>query len=285
MKITNRLGIDDALVAAMESPDWYGTPDADITVTALVRPPQIAYLEQIHQDKLTEDASEGLWRLLGQAVHEVLAKAHVDDGFQEERLYADIAGWRVTGRPDLYRDRHITDFKVTSVWSFVFADKPDWEAQLNYYAVLYRRHGFAVDRLSTVGICRDWQRNRAEPSDDYPRSPFGQLFFPVWPADEAEQRIERVVREHQAARAGCFRPCTDAERWAKPDRYATMRQGQKRAVKLHADLDSATRLAEEMIAKGIGATVEHRPGDPAVRCRDYCSVLQWCQQAKEERWQ
>src|SRR3990172_3462447 len=82
-------------------------------------------------------------------------------------------------------------------------------------------------------------------------------------------------------RAGRYRPCTDEERWAKPDEWAVRKRGVTRALPhgAHlADLRSAEAFAESQRHK-FAVEIDHRPGGNP-RCEAYCRGARWCEQAK-----
>lgn len=281
--LTNHHGIDPAIVRAIENdPYEHG---GDVSVSGLLLPPQMAALRHQHRDELTEDASERLWALLGQAMHVVLERGAHDNELSEERLNAEVAGWTVAGKPDLWREAgggELVDYKVTSVYSFLLGDKPEWEMQLNLYAALYRRHGFPVTKLTIAAILRDWVKTRTLTDGDYPRIPFQSVAVRVWPAEEAERVLEERVALHQAARVGEYGPCTDAERWYRGDRWAVMKRGRKSAVRV-LDTEAAAQAvleSQQRTAKpGDSFYMEQRPG-ANTRCESYCIVAQWCGQAR-----
>jgi hypothetical protein len=273
-KYTNRHNVHPAIADAVIYDPW--SRRGDITVSELTKPPLMAFLEQSHDHEIEVDVSDRLFALLGQTTHEVLQRSRVENVLQEEPLAIELEGWTITGRPDILAGTTLTDFKVTSVWSFVFGDKPDWELQLNCYAVLYRHAGFDVDELEVAGILRDWQKRRAQESDDYPPSPFARLKVPLWPHEIALERMAGRVRQHQQARSGNPRYCSAEERWAKPDQWALMKVGQKRAMRLFDDLDAAVAFGGEKGGQAAGLSIEHRPGDQWVRCEGFCDVRSFC---------
>ena len=69
-----------------------------LSVTRLIGPPQIRILERLHQDELTEDASDRIWALVGQIGHGILERAETS-AITERRLFADLEGWRIPGSP------------------------------------------------------------------------------------------------------------------------------------------------------------------------------------------
>ena len=270
--LTNIHGIDEAIAEAIRH-DTYRLR-GDISVTGLIRPPQMAYLEQAHVDEITEDVSDGIWRLLGSAVHVVLERAKLSNVLQEEPLRMGVEGWTVSGTPDLWREPgNLVDYKVTSVWAFLLGDKPEWEAQLNAYAALYRANGFSVGGLTIAAILRDWQKSRTH-EDDYPPIPFMEVHPLLWAPEQAEEWLCQRVRIHQLAMAGDYPPCTPEERWARPDTWAVVKKGNVRATRV---FDRVIEATEELAARGDAFDIDHRLGKD-VRCDDYCTVSAWCEQ-------
>ena len=280
MKFTNRYNLPDALFSALSS-DWY-SQDGRISVTGLISPPRIAQLKKRHQDEIEEDVSERVWTLLGSAVHDVLERAETD-GIQETRLSTDVMGWAVTGQADLWEEADggtLSDYKVTSVWSVIKGVKPEWEAQLNCYAHLYRTClGKPVSKLQIVAILKDHSRGKAKQGGDYPPIPIAVIPIKMWPDDEVRAYISARVLLHQQAEEKSdtdLPPCTDEERWAKPTTWAVMKTGRKSAVRVLDTQAEAEAMAAE---KGAGHYVECRPGS-YTRCEGYCPVSQWCNQYK-----
>ena len=159
MRYTNGHGGDPAVANAITTNAFYDKHAADISISQLVKRPRAAALELLHDDEIVVDVSEELWMLLGSAVHAVIAAD--DKGasqLKEERLFMEVEGWKISGKPDvLSLDGVLTDYKVTSVWSFTFIDKPEWETQLNFYAELLRSTGYAVVDLRMLASLRAWQ--------------------------------------------------------------------------------------------------------------------------------
>src|SRR5688572_7249540 len=141
LTLTNELGLPQPLVSAVANDD-YSRGDADASVTELPSPPQLVALLRKHGESLTEDVSERIWSLFGQAVHEILRRADVD-ALTEMRLTIPVDGWRVSGAFDrlaLFPDGLLSDWKVSSAYSVILRDsdgtvgiKPEWEKQLNLY--------------------------------------------------------------------------------------------------------------------------------------------------------
>jgi hypothetical protein len=287
MRLTNINNLPDSIVRAVAN-DGYDSGGADITVTQLVAPPQQVELVRQHWDEIEEDVSDRIWLLMGRIAHGILERADHADALTEERLATEVDGWRVTGQFDRMIYWHhnstyeIQDYKITSAWSAKGGEvKPEWIAQLNLYACLLRRHGFAVDKLTIVAILRDWRRNEAAKSADYPPRQVAVLAVPLWSPEEAERYLAERVRLHRRARHGKPEPCSDDERWKRNEAWAVMREGRKTALRVLSDERAAWDWLGAYVLDNPQhrktTSIQFRPG-VAVRCADYCSASPWCRQ-------
>jgi len=279
IRVTNRAGLPDAIVRAIAN-DSYSRGESDITVTQLLNPPRLVALARTHAAEITEDAADLIWRLMGQVIHTILERA--DHAALAERLYVDVDGplgtWRVGGHTDsVVVDEQadawaISDYKLTSVWAVIYG-RAEWEEQLNLYAHLFRANGFQVSSLEIVAILRDWSKLEAARSPDYPARQVVRIPVSLWPHEQAQEYLAERVRVHQLARE-VLPECSPAERWAKPDRWALMKEGRKSAVKLFDD----PAIAYDVLSlAGKGHNVVKRSGD-STRCRFYCQSAPFCHQ-------
>ena len=69
MIYTNKDGLPESLVRAVRN-EYYNKGDADYSATELLRPPQINYLSHKHEQKLSEDVADVIYRLLGSGIHD-----------------------------------------------------------------------------------------------------------------------------------------------------------------------------------------------------------------------
>lgn len=289
MKITNKHGAPLPIVNAILD-DEYDKGDSVLSVTQLISPPRIVLLQNVNADNIEVDVMNRVPALLGTAVHKIIEKGakNLPNHVVEERLFAEILGWKISGAVDLQIDNGdgtwtINDYKVTSVYS-VMTEKIEWEQQLNCYAYLARlSHNREVTKLTIVAILRDWQRKQSEISQNYPQSQIVMVDIPLWNKDTQENFVKSRVSAHQEAQklvdsGGTLPYCTDQERWLRNETWAVMKEGRKSAVKLHDNKEEADSHASEL---GSGHSVHHRPGD-YVRCAgDYCMVSRWCRQWHE----
>jgi hypothetical protein len=254
-----------------------GTKKADISVTTLIGPPKINQLKKRYSSEIVEDASDRVWALLGQSVHKVLELAGGEEELTEKRLYLEINDWTLTGQTDLYEtgNKVISDFKVTSVFSFLLGGKSEWEAQINLNAMLWRSYGYEVNKGQIVAILRDWQASKAEFDKEYPQCAVHIVDIPLWDNEECLAYAADRIKLHQAAAAmpDDTIPCCDPkERWAKPDTFAIKKDGNKRAAKVCESLEEAENL---LPTYGPKHSIEKRSGGD-IRCERYCSVAPFC---------
>lgn len=282
MKLTNVHGLPASIVEALSRDGYdYNDDPKTISVTSLISPPKIRAMKMRHRDEIIEDASEKIWLLLGNAVHYALSCVSDRNRLIEERLYANVFDWTVTGKPDIYDDATIQDYKVTSAWSMVFepSGKPEWHQQLNLYAWLLRQNGFDPQSAQIIAILRDWSKSTAQKGGDYPKLPIAVIDVPLWACHgETDQFIARRIDLHALAALtqndDNIPACSPDERWQKEDVFALMKPGRKSAIKLF-DTQQKAYNAHGLTSKSDKCYVENRPGR-CVRCLDYCPVRQFC---------
>jgi len=269
-KITNMHNLPAAIVAAVANDPYVG--GGDISTTKLIDSPQIRVLGGKHKDDLSVDVSERVWALLGQAVHTILERAGLKEQGMvvEERLYATVNGWQVSGQVDrMHCDLgKLSDYKVTTVYKKNGSD--GWTRQLNVLRWLAHQNGHEINQLEVIGIFRDWRKTEAERNPDYPQAAIMAIPVPLWSLEEAEDYITERVYLHQAASRGEEVLCTDEERWFSGNTHALMNTGGKRALKVSPDRSALPEPTE-------GQYVEERKGEYK-RCEHYCDVRAFCQQ-------
>jgi hypothetical protein len=275
---TNKFNLPETIFNAIKYDPYVKT--GTYSITQLIKAPQILQLERRYDHLIERDVSDGLWMLLGSAVHYVLEKGKSDNVLKEELLKMEIGGIRVSGRPDLYTSTgSVEDYKITSVWAFILGDKPDWEAQINLYAHLYRHYGFPVKKGYINAILRDWTQGRSG-DDDYPPCPFIVKEIPIWPEEKTDMYINQQVSSHfksESLQDADLPKCIESDKWTRPTRYALKKKGLKRAVRVFDTLKEA-----EDYQSGIsGLEMEVRKGED-VRCERFCDCKPFCCQYKEE---
>lgn len=269
-KLTNVHNLPAAIIAAIQADPYTG--GGDVSCTRLIDAPQIRVLGGKHKDEITVDASELVFALMGQCLHTVLERAGLKEGgvTVEQRLFAEVNGWQVSGQVDRMHvaDGTLSDFKMTTVYKQHGSDS--WTRQLNVLRWLAHKNGIRLDTLSVVAIFRDWRKTEAQRNPDYPQAAIQEITVPVWSLEDAEEYITERVYLHQAASRGEEVLCTDEERWFSGNTYALMNTGGKRALKVSPDRSALPEPTE-------GQYVEERKGEYK-RCEHYCDVRAVCQQ-------
>lgn len=233
-----------------------------------------------HYDEIQEDASDGLWALLGKAAHSVIESAGKSSS--EIKLEVEFEGSTIVAVVDHYEKNTITDWKVTSVYSFLLGEKPEWSKQLNCYAWILRAAGYDVDHLQIYAILRDWKKSDYQKDPErYPEIPFLRKEIDFMPDIQGYVR-ERVLLHQNAERLMLegkeLVVCTPEERWERPTTYAVAKRSTDRAMRV---LDNRLDAEQYMKDKGlVGYQVFERKGSD-VRCKDYCAVSPFCDYYKE----
>lgn len=294
MRFTNIHSLPSAMVAALS--DGWAPKVESLSVTALIGPPRIRTLTMEHWDSMEEDVSSRLWALLGQGLHATLASYAANREVLVEQAIkqkVDSGGGSiiVSGRPDSYESGVINDYKITSVFSFLLGDKPEWEYQLNTYAFLYRGAGFPVTGLNIQAILRDWVESKTLIDANYPKIPFLTVPIPLWTAEDAAQYVMQRVDLHLTHP---MNPCSDAERWARPDTYAVFKKSGKRALRVLDTLEEAQKWGADHHAEKPkdDLEIQKRKGS-FVRCERFCAVRKFCDcnpyvnpaQAESQNWE
>jgi len=289
MIITNEWGLPKPFENIAKNPT-YSKGKAHLSATQLLNSPKIVALMKKHDGELTQDVADTIWSIFGSAVHSILEKGGDENHIVEERFFAELDGWSISGAVDLQvidsDGIHIQDYKTTSVWA-VRNDKPEWEQQLNIYAWLIAfNKKVQIKSLTIVGILKDWSKSEADRNPEYPQKPVAMVDVPLWTYEEQENFIKGRIAKHSAAdfameTNGELADCTPGEMWEKPPVWAVIKQGAARAKSLHDAIELAEAAKKEL---GAGYEIQLRRGKRG-RCESYCLVNKWCkqyQQYKEE---
>lgn len=287
MILTNNLNLPQPFVDAATSDHEY--KPYRYSVTEVLGGTCEAVLKRRHQGEQEEDVADRVWAIFGTAVHKVLQEAEATDTqLQENWLSVPIDGtpYELSGIFDLYDDSTgtVTDYKTTSVWTVTFGDFDKWRSQTLLYCWMLRKHGFDARRGEIVALLRDHSQRKAMTEKDYPKHPVFRIGWDFTDEDfkTAEDMLSRWFESlflQDRCRDDELAPCSPEQRWHKSDKWAVMRSGQKKAVKLFDCKDNALSfmdwLANQPSNKGKALYIEHREGEDT-RCQSYCSVAQFC---------
>lgn len=285
--LTNSLSLPQPFVDAATSSHKY-KPNR-YSVTEVLGGTCEAILKRRHQGEQDEDVADRVWAIFGTAVHKVLQEAKATDSqLQENWLAVPIKGtkYELSGIFDLYDDetKTVTDWKTCSVWKVTFGDFEDWRKQTLMYCWMLRQLEIDASRGEIVAIMRDHNQRKAKTEKDYPEHPVYKIGWDFSDKDfsEVEADIRRwfaEVADQEERESEELTPCNPERRWHKSDKWAVMRKGQKKAVRLFDSNEKALAhmdwLADQPSNKGRGLYIEFREGEDT-RCQSYCSVAQFC---------
>ena len=245
-------------------------------VNDLVGAPLPRILKMKHWNELTQDIGDMMWLLLGKSVHYILEGGAPKEGIAEEKMVIQYGDKQIVGIPDLWHNEVVEDWKITSVFSFLLGDKPEWEQQLNLYSWMYRLKGFIVSGLKINAILRDWMKSKSLQDSDYPAIPFMSVDVPLWDVDRQNEYVgDRVMLHRTAEHNATAEICTPAERWERPTTYAVMKKGNKKAARVLPTEQEAKTWIDLAGDDNAKYDIEERKGE-SIRCKDYCVCREVC---------
>ena len=289
MRFTNKHNLPEAVFKALIK-DTYSKGKAKYTSTSLLKSPRQLQLVTRHDDEIVKDCIDMLWSLLGTAVHNIFEEEVEDNAIAELRVYIKVLEQIIGGQLDHYKDGQISDYKCTSVWSWIFGSRiKEWTEQQNIYAELYRENGFDVNGLRIIAIFRDWKESEfIKNPTQYPPLPIMVINLEVWRPDQIRPFIEYRTRLHMANENvpdDDLPLCTEQEMWAKPTAFAVYKNKQVKAKKVKGlnsveDAEQYIAACHPMDKKPATYRIEVRPGK-RVRCEKYCDAAPFCNQYQQ----
>lgn len=282
MTITNIYNVPETVVRAL---DWHTHRKAFLSASETSLSPRQFWLKERHKGEVVEDVSERIWALLGTAVHYILEKGSDKQELSEEYLTTEIAGETVSGITDLYNDGKISDYKITSVWAYIYRDKPgsmdSYTTQLNTDAYLYRKAAFEVNELEIVMILRDWQKRDAV-KENYPNVQIQVVPIPLWSMEEQERFLADKVnlfKSFQETPDDALPECSEAERWYSGTEFKVYKKGLKRALN-GGTFNSEGEACDFANRQEFLTMIKKIPGE-SKKC-SYCIGRTFCNQWKKE---
>ena len=282
MKLTNKHGLPESLVSAIRNDPYRAV--GNISTTRLISPYQVVALQKRYASGLSEDVSDLIYPLIGNNTHYIIERINVPNTVKEWRFYLMLNGWLLSGKIDLWEDRVLTDWKVTSMWSFTFGLKPEHETQMNVNAYLIRRSPYKdclpIEKMQIVMVFRDWSKMKAMRDKTYLQSQVGVLGVPIWSNEKVCNYISVRIYEHQRLEriSDKFLPlCTPEERWEKPTVYKVKSKTRKTSYRNLGSMEKAEAWMEK---NKKGEYIDTVLGE-STRCEYFCNVNRYCNQYKE----
>lgn len=284
MAVTNSLNLPKPFVDAATKKHEY-TPKR-YSVTSILKGTTEAVLQRRHANEIDTDVADCVWMIFGSAVHSILEQSdETKTQLKENYLTMDMPnGYVLSGIFDLYDDATgtVTDYKTASVWKAVSGDWEDYRKQTLLYCLMLREIGFDARRGEIVALLKDHSKSKAKYDRTYPQHP---VVVMSWDFSETDfdnardfvyykfEKIERFEKMPDYE----LPPCNPDRRWNEPAKWAVMKKGRKKAVKLFELKSAADFMA---YAYGPEAYIELRP-EKNRKCEEYCTVSRWCRFYRE----
>jgi hypothetical protein len=191
----------------------------------------------------------------------------------------------VSGTLDLIENNKLYDYKTVRAGAVQGPIKPEWEAQLNCYRRLARNNGIEIMEMFILAAIRDYTPVERYRDPTYPVGPVKKIPIRIWSEDSLDAYISYRLTQHEES----YPLCTPDERWAKPNEYALMKAGGKRATGLYQSIKDAT---EQMNLRKQALKAAGKPYDvydiqerkaESIRCKYYCDVWEFCEFGRIER--
>lgn len=217
MKLTNNFNAEPELVRAYEVfRSRYDRGNSDFTATELLKPARQRQLQIKHKDELQEDLRSVFWSMFGSAMHLVAEMGASKDSIIEARYFAKFGEYTVSAQIDNYNTvtKELKDWKTTKVYGFKknVKAKEEYVQQLNIQNELLNRNNIWPEKLSIVGILKDWDEEASKKDANYPIAPWGKLGIPMWPRQKTITFINERIRIHLEAEKE-LPLCTPKETW------------------------------------------------------------------------
>lgn len=273
--------------------DQYNSGGADYSVTTLLDPPRVVFLNKRHLHKVDLFVEDLIHSYNGTAAHdywEKMLNLIPNSPYEmETRLGMIINGRSVKGAFDcVYNQEDMYDMKTTSVWKAMFGDKLDWTAQQNMYRFLYNEdRNIWLKTLRIVALFRDWSKREMQRSSyKYPKRNCVEYQLPLWePKDTLsfmEGRVNTMIANEDVADDD-LPMCSYQDMWSKPDQVAVKSTRLKKAVRVLSSQKAAENFVKNYL-KGLTCkdsvktlSYELRPAS-RTRCEAWCPVNKYCNQ-------
>ena len=248
MRFTNSYRLPLPVLRMAEAME-HEVPVGAFSVTELIDSPRRVQLKRRKRKFITVDVMDMVFSLLGTAFHQAM-EDHTQAA-AEDLITATLDGQTISGKPDLIKNGKITDWKVTSAWSYVFG-RPEWEQQTNIYRWLARENGILITGAEIVALFRDWTEKHTN-NPDYPQHPMVRIPIELWPIDYTIMYIKERVDLHRSAAElpdDELPLCTNDERWLRGASWAVYKKkSHKRAKRLFKpdDYDDPETAAREFV--------------------------------------
>ena len=261
-------------------------------------------------DELTVDYSSQLPPIEGQILHALLENSAEDSDLKETRVYRRFGLHLVGAQFDsaIVKDEILDDYKYSVSYKFkknfdgTMTEIDDWETQVNIERYILTKGGWYrkaigdfkeepnyeqipiqmdIKKVRIIGFIKDFSLADADRDPLYPQTRILSRGVPIWPDERVEQYVFDRIQGHESSKKSHYYEvpqCTKKEMWVTQVKWALMKRGNKKAVKLYPSKSEA----EDRCIGDSKLFVEERPARRN-RClihkngESYCPVAHFCQ--------
>lgn len=269
----------------------YSSGGADYSVTTLLDPPRVVFLNKRHAHKVDLFVEDLIHSYNGTGAHDYWEKMLMlipDTPYEmETRLNIVINNRKISGAFDcVYNETDMYDMKNTSVWKAMFGDKKDWAAQQNMYRLMYYMdRGIWLKSLRIIGLFRDWSlREKQRSGSKYPNRPCMEFMLPVWDEKRTlsfmEERVNTMIA-NEDKKDDELPLCSFEDMWSKPDQVAIKSKRLKKAIRVLSSMEAAKNFTSKYLKSPSckdtvqSLSYEVRPAK-RTRCESWCPVNNYC---------
>ena len=312
-KYTNNNNISLPLAVWLMHDDYdYDSRPNVISATSLLKPTRALVLKAQNSELDKEvDISDLVAARMGSAIHAIAEEAWLERGniskalkaigtsnldkifiinpdnpvkeseiavYVEQRHETTVDDFIISGKYDLVLDGTISDYKSTSVWTYIYDSN----------ALKYTQQGsiykwLAPDRITgnkidIQFIFTDWSSAQARRDPKYPQSKVLTKSYPLWPVEQTEHFIKQKLDDIKGLLAKAqedLPECTSEELWESATKYKYFKNPQ--ALRATKNFDTLNEAHNRLASEGTGE-IRTVPGE--VKACRYCEVVGVCEQAK-----
>jgi hypothetical protein len=199
--------------------------------------------------------------------------------YVEQRHETKVGDYIISGKYDLVVDGTLSDYKSTSVWTYIFdSNALKYTQQGSIYKWLAPER-ITDNKIDIQFIFTDWSSSQAVRDPKYPQTRVMTKSYPLWPVEQTDKfikdKLENITTLLDKPQ-GELPQCTSDELWESQTKYKYFKNpNAQRATKNFNTLEEANdRLANDGMV-GIVKTVRGE-----VKACRYCEVSDICEQAR-----
>lgn len=200
--------------------------------------------------------------------------------FVEQRHEKEIDGYIITGKYDLVLNGRLSDYKSTSVWTYIYDSNSEKYAQQGSIYKWLVPHQITDDFVDIQYIFTDWSASKSRQDASYPKTRVMTKSYPLTSVEDTERAIKdklAQIERFKDSPQNEMPPCSDEDLWATDTvwKYYKNPNNKTRATK---NFDNPVEANKRLLDDGsVGEVVEVKG---QVKACEYCPVVGICEQAK-----